>query len=131
VRLSQCLQFQAAKGAPSAPKKADNHRTAIESFGEADEIAGVAPEPEQWRSFTGLYRSPDQTRLHQFGDGARQGCDDTWRSAGLESALARIKLCLQGHVATSWTNPPNRGASLISGPWQQSCRGNIIHSKGE
>jgi hypothetical protein len=88
--LGQCLQFQTAKGAPGAPKKADNHRTAIEGFGEGDAIAGVASEPEQRGLFSGLYSLPHQARLHQFGDGALQGCDDTRRSAGLESASARI-----------------------------------------
>jgi hypothetical protein len=101
MRLGQCLQFQPAKGAPTAPEKADDHRTATEGFGESDEIAGVASEPEQRRLFTRLYRLPNQARLHQFGDGALQGCDDSWRSAGLESAQARIELRLQGHVVAS------------------------------
>jgi hypothetical protein len=102
MRLDQCLQFQTAKGAPTAPEKADNHRTAIECFGEGDEIAGVvAPEPEQRRPFTGPYRLPYQAGVHQFGDGALQGCDDAGRSAGIESASARIKSRLQGHVAAS------------------------------
>jgi hypothetical protein len=35
----------------------------------------AAAEPEQRRPFTGLYRLPHQTRLRQFRDGARQGCD--------------------------------------------------------
>jgi hypothetical protein len=96
--LGQCLQFQAAKRAPTAAEKADDHRTAIKGFGEADEIADVAPEPEQRRPFTGLYRLPHQTRLHQCRDRALQGCDDARRSAGFESAPARIELRLQGHV---------------------------------
>ena len=70
MRLCQCLQFQAAKRAPAASEKADNHRTATEGFGEGDEFAGVAPEPEQRRLFTRLYRLPHQAHLHQFGDGA-------------------------------------------------------------
>src|SRR5271169_1542336 len=107
MRLDQCLQLQTAKGAPTAPEKADNHRTAIECFREGDEIAGVAPEPEQRRPFTGLYRLPHQAGLHQFGDGVLQGCNNPWRSAGLESAPARIKLRLQRHVAARWTHAPN------------------------
>ena len=52
MRLCQCVQFQAAKRAPAASEKTDNHRTPTKGFGEGDEIASVAPEPEQRRLFT-------------------------------------------------------------------------------
>lgn len=99
MRRGHRLEFKATKRAPAAPEKADNHRTAIEGFGKADEIAGVAWEPEERRPFTGLYRLRRQAGLHQLRNGALQRRDDAWRSAGRESASARIKLRLQGHVA--------------------------------
>jgi GTPase SAR1 family protein len=124
------LQFEHAKGAPIAAKKADDDGTTHQKIRKIDEPAAPTSERETGRHLASLYGIRDKPISASSRIERRRAA--TMSGAALISNVHRhTSSCAFNDMERHRASNRTRDASLIAGDLRHPCRGDIVYPERE